>query len=324
MARTRTTVVPAVDADAKSHPGQPTITTVQQALHHFLTAEVAARRYTPTTRRTYTQSLSAFVATLPAALPSQQLTLSQVKAYLAALDTRGVSSATTHRHLAAIKTFVRFLEEAEPKLPPLSARITLPRVERREPRYLTTVEYQALLREASTHPRDAALLELFLQTGLRLGELVGLTLDAVTLPPKPRRGTHGIHGTEAWSGTLRIQRKRRKVQYLPLNTRACQRLAAYLQVRPAVDDPHLFLSKYRTPLSSRSVQKAFKKYAQAAGVAWAHPHTLRTTFITHHIASGSPITDIRDMVGHENLATTNAYAGLVKSSQLRSMQEHAL
>ncbi|MGH2501737.1 MAG: site-specific integrase, partial [Ktedonobacterales bacterium] len=63
---------------------------------------------------------------------------------------------------------------------------------------------------------------------------------------------------------------------------------------------------------------------QAAGVAWAHPHTLRTTFITHHIASGSPITDIRDMVGHENLATTNAYAGLVKSSQLRSMQEHAL
>ncbi|MGH2502337.1 MAG: tyrosine-type recombinase/integrase, partial [Ktedonobacterales bacterium] len=151
---------------------------------------------------------------------------------------------------------MRFLEEVEPQLPPLSARIDLPRVERREARYLTTVEYQALLREASTHPRDAALLELFLQTGLRLSELVGLTLDALTLPPKPKRGADR---TEAWSGTLRIQRKRRKVQYLPLNTRACQRLAAYLQVRPAVDDPHLFLSKYRTPLTSRSVQKAFKK-----------------------------------------------------------------
>lgn len=71
-------------------------------------------------------------------------------------------------------------------------------------------------------------------------------------------------------------------------------------------------------------QKVFKHYALAAGVAWAHPHTLRTTFITHHIASGSPITDIKEMVGHENLATTNVYAGLVKSSQRHSMQEHAL
>jgi site-specific recombinase XerD len=75
---------------------------------------------------------------------------------------------------------------------------------------------------------------------------------------------------------------------------------------------------------SRSVQKVFKKYTTAAGAAWVHPHTLRTTFITHHIASGSPITDIKEMVGHENLATTNVYAGLVKSSQRKSMQEHAL
>ena len=295
--------------------------TVQQALTVFLTREVAARSYASATRRTYTHDLREFLRTLPEDTLTEQLSLAQVKQYLATLDQRGLSSATKRRKMAALKSFIRFLEEEEPPLlsPSFSRKIPLPQVERREPRYLSKVEYQAVLREASTHSRDAAMLEVFLQTGMRLSELVGLRIEDVELPEKPKRAS----GSE-WTGTLRVQRKRRKVQYLPLNARACQRLQAYLKVRPSTDDPHVFLTKYRTPITSRSVQKVFKKYAEAAGVSWAHPHTLRTTFITHHIANGSPITDIKDMVGHENLATTNVYAGLVKSSQRKSMQDHAL
>jgi site-specific recombinase XerD len=298
--------------------------TTQQALDLFLTREVAARNYTASTRRTYAHDLGEFLRSLPDDTPADCLTLAQVKQYLAVLDPRGLSSATKHRKLAALKTFIRFLEEDEPPLlhVPFSAKIPLPHVERREPRYLSKVEYQAVLREASSHPRDAAMLEVFLQTGIRLSELVGLTLDDVELPEQPKRSTG--EGARAWGGTIRVQCKRRKVQYLPLNARACQRFQAYLKARPATNEIHVFLTKYRTPITSRSVQKVFKTYAMAAGVAWAHPHPLRTTFITHHIASGSPITDIKEMVGHENLATTNVYAGLVKSSQRKPMQEHAL
>lgn len=294
--------------------------TMQQALDRFLTYEAAARNFTASTRTTYTYDLRAFLAASPDCLTPGQLNLATVKQYLVALDQRGLSSATKHRKLAVIKSFMAFLEAEEPPLVPVpfAARIPLPRVERREPRYLSKEEYQALLREAASHPRDAAILEVLLQTGIRLQELVNLTHDDVELPVKPKRAT------EVWEGSMRVQRKRRKVQYLPLNARACQKLQAYLKVRPVAGSRALFLTKYRTPMTSRSVQKALKKYAQAAGIPWAHPHTLRTTFCTHHIANGSPITAIKEMVGHENLATTNVYAGLVKSTQRKAMQEHAL
>jgi site-specific recombinase XerD len=131
--------------------------TTRQALDLFLTREVATRNYSPTTRRTYVHDLQEFLRSLPDDMPTDQLALAQVKQYLATLDRRGLSSATKHRKLAAVKTFIRFLEEDEPPLlaTPFSVKIPLPTVERREPRYLSKVEYQAVLREASDHPRDA-------------------------------------------------------------------------------------------------------------------------------------------------------------------------
>src|SRR5512138_3125584 len=175
------------------------------------------------------------------------------------LDERGLKGSTRHRKVAAIKTFLRYLER-EGALPTnFSSRIGWPEVARDEPRALSVPEYTALLREAGHHPRDAAILELLLQTGIRLAELTALSVADVTLPTKP--SSDPVHGY----GLLRVHRKGRRLQELILNYKACRALKAYLRVRPPVAPTEaLFLTKYTAPMTPRSVQKLMKKYACAA------------------------------------------------------------
>src|SRR5512144_2791978 len=147
-----------------------------------------ARNLSPQTRRGYTYDLTEWVATTAPSSPVAALSTDAISHYLSGLDDRGLKGSTRHRKVAAIKTFLRYLER-EGALPvDFSSRITWPEVQRDEPRALSQPEYTALLREAGHHPRDAAILELLLQTGIRLAELTALTVEDVSLPatqPRP-------------------------------------------------------------------------------------------------------------------------------------------
>jgi integrase/recombinase XerD len=193
-----------------------------------------------------------------------------------------------------------------------------PKVSRDEPRSLSEAQYTALLREASYSARDFAMLELLLQAGIRLSELTGLALEDITLPEKPRNdATSGY-------GLIRVRRKGGKEQELIINYKACRAIAAYLKVRPKSDYPNVFLTKYITPMTNRSVQKAFKKYATVAKVPWAHVHSFKTPHITQHLAHKTDIKTVMVNAGHRSLKTTQYYADLVKEAQIRAMQENAL
>src|SRR5512135_2576489 len=197
------------------------------AVTRFCEVEMPARNLSPETRRGYAYDLSEWVATTPSSLSVAALSTDVIARYLSTLDARGLRGATRHRKVAAIKTFLRYLER-EGALPvDFSARISWPEVARDEPRALSVPEYTALLREAGHHPRDAAILELLLQTGIRLAELTALTVEDVTLPVKP--SLDPIHGY----GLLRVHRKGRRLQELILNYKACRALKAYLRERPA-------------------------------------------------------------------------------------------
>src|SRR5512142_1418828 len=287
------------------------------ALRRFCEVEMPARNLSPETRRGCAYDLSEWVATTPSSLSVAALSTDVIARYLSTLDARGLRGATRHRKVAAIKTFLRYLER-EGALPvDFSARISWPEVARDEPRALSVPEYTAL-REAGHHPRDAAILELLLQTGIRLAELTALTVDDVSLPAKP--SLDPVNGF----GLLRVRRKGRRLQELILNYKACRALMAYLRGRPEAATPALFLTKYSAPMTHRSVQKLMKKYATAAGIGWAHVHTLRTTHITEHIARRTDIKTVQGNAGHASLATTNFYARYVKEAQIRAMQENAL
>lgn len=291
--------------------------TLQEAFTAFCEVYMRNRNFSMVTRTGYRYDLSEWLAHTQITYV-HEISSQAIHHYLSLLDLKGLKGSTRHRKVAAIKTFLTFLEEQHVLPKDFSHKLIWPEVTRDEPRALSTAEYTAILREVAHDPRDSAMFELLLQTGIRLSELTALTLDDVTLPAKPSNDP--VTGY----GLLRVKRKGRRLQELILNYKACRAVKNYLKVRPKSSSSALFLTKYGEPMTNRSVQKAFKKYATAAGVAWAHIHTLRTTHITHHIANKTDIKTVQGNAGHLNLATTNYYASYVKEAQIRAMQEHAL
>jgi len=178
--------------------------------------------------------------------------------YAGDLERRGLSRSSCNRKVDAIKTFFRFLAEqeivaydpAEQLIPPLAIE--------REPRILTEDEYQRLIATCAHHPRDHTIIVLYLQTGIRLSELVRLKLTDIELP-------QDISQDAEQSGFARITRSNGRTERIPLNYKACQPLIAYLTDRPASPYPTLFLNRFDAPLSKRRVQYLVQEYLEHNG-----------------------------------------------------------
>ena len=123
---------------------------------------------------------------------------------------------------------------------------------------------------------------------------------------------------------MRVQRKGGKVERIPLNYKACQALAAYLKVRPKVEHDGLFITKFKTRMTTRSVEYMVTKYLVETGIHNASVHTLRHTMATHHVARGTDLKTVQVTLGHASLATTAIYVSLSKRAQKKALQEHAL
>jgi len=292
--------------------------TLEQAFEKFRTIYLPAQYASEVTRRGYIYDVQEWLEQVQTTYVDE-LDLDSVQLYFVSGRNLERKGSTRQRKVAAVKAFFHYLEKTLKILPAdFSARLIWPKVTKDEPRALNKTQYQAILREAAHDARDSAMLELLLQTGIRLSELTGLTLADVDLPKRPSPDL------ATGFGFIRVRRKGGKTQELALNYKACRAMSAYLRVRPKSDYPNFFLTKYKTPMTNRSVEKAFKKYARAADVPWAHVHTFRTTHITQHIASGTDIKTVQTNAGHTSLKTTNYYADLVKEAQIKAMQEHAL
>jgi site-specific recombinase XerD len=247
----------------------------------------------------------------------EQVDLAALERYQAEMDKRGYQASTRNRKTYAIKTFFKYLQRQGAVAHNAASQLVAPQPKKREPRFLSEEEYKALLRACSHHPRDAAIVELFLQTGMRLSELANLTLNDVELPRKISRAPDAI-------GTVRVTRKRGKVQTIPLNYKACQALKTWLSVRPNVDTRALFVTKFRTSMSRRAIQYTIEKYLDLAKISNASVHTLRHTMATHHVAKGTDLKTIQETLGHESLETTTIYVALAKQAQRKALQENAL
>ena len=119
-------------------------------------------------------------------------------------------------------------------------------------------------------------------------------------------------------------RKGGKVDTIPLNYKACQAITAWRKVRPNVDHDGLFVSKFKTLLTPRSIQYTVAKYMKEAHISGASVHTLRHTMATHHAARGTDLKTIQETLGHASLETTTIYVSLAKKAQRKALQEHAL
>lgn len=297
------------------------VATVREAIALFETVGMPARNLSTRTREEYSRDLSELASFLETRGVTRLATVSlaHLQAFQAWMDASGFVSATRRRKTHTAKSFFRFLYEHGITGDHLASRLIPPRSTRREPRFLSEDEYRALLRACSHHPRDAALIELFLQTGLRLAEVARLRTVDVELPSRVSAEPDSV-------GLAHVVRKGGTQDSIPLNFKACRALKTWLAARPASPNAgdSLFVSKFGRPLSKRAIQATVAKYLAEAGIHGASVHSLRHTMATHHIARGTDLKTVQETLGHASLSTTALYVSLAKQAQKRALQEHAL
>jgi integrase/recombinase XerD len=242
----------------------------------------------------------------------EDIDIDVVQHHLVSLREAGLSVATIARHLAAIKMFLRYLFTEKVLARDVTTLIETPRKWHNLPTTLHYREVEALLaapdEAGEFYLRDKAILETLYACGLRVSELVELTLDRLNLE----------------IGYVRVIGKGRKERIVPLGSAALAALKDYLTLlRPqlvrAAGCPAVFLSRTGKPLDRSAVWRMVRKCAQDAGIAkGVSPHTLRHCFATHLLQGGADLRIVQELLGHANVVTTQIYTH-VDESRLKSI-----
>jgi len=245
-----------------------------------------------------------------------------VREYMNWMYDRRLEKVYIARRLSSLRTFFKFCvrEKYVNKNP--AKLVNAPKIPKRVTPVLTPTELNALLdnlggageksrrrRRLTKHSehdtrillqRDRAILELLYASGLRVSEIVGLTVGNVDRPGQ----------------MVRVLGKGRKERVVPFGSKASAALDAYWPVRdevlahPRVKPDHeaVFLNQWGGRMTTRSVRALVKKYARLANVNLdLHPHSLRHAFATHLLADGADLRAIQELLGHVSLSTTQRY-----------------
>lgn len=223
----------------------------------------------------------------------------ELDAFLKKLAADSYTPKSISRKINSIKTFFRFLKTTGIVASDPAIEIEHPRYEVKPPRILSKIEYRALRDACRGDLRIYAIVELFLQTGIRIGELANLKtsdLDGAALHIAAQEG--------------------HEERTVPLNKAAKEALDHYLATRNKdASSASLFITKTGRPLLIRNIRTAIDRYFRIAGIEGAKVNDLRHTFIAHHLMAGTPITTLSKLVGHKRLSTTERYLELVKDKQ---------
>jgi integrase/recombinase XerC len=228
-----------------------------------------------------------------------EISRDELDAFLKKLASDSYTPKSISRKINSIKTFFRFLKASGIITSDPAIEIEHPKYEVKPPRILSKIEYRALRDACRGDLRIYAIVELFLQTGIRIGELANLTVDDV----KPLE----LHISAQEGHAERM---------VPLNKAAKEALDRYLEVRGTNGtSKSLFITKTGRPLLIRNIRTAIDRYFRIAGIEGAKVNDLRHTFIAHHLMAGTPITTLSKLVGHKRLSTTERYLELVKDQK---------
>src|SRR6266480_7306680 len=234
-----------------------------------------------------------------------QVTRGHVNEYLAYLSSLGRSGVTRARKLAALKSFFSFLKDENLVSSSPADTIHMPNKERKRKVVLRTDEYSRMLSEAGGNPRDFSILQVFLQAGIRVSELVAITLEDLDIQ----------------NHVLKVHGKGNKERDIPLEKKSVQALKSYLSVRPESQDRHLFLNYSNDGLSIRGVRKVVDKYLKKAGITkQISCHGLRRTFGSAKAGKGMNAFQLQKLMGHERITTTIAYVEIGQEELRRAME----
>lgn len=219
-----------------------------------------------------------------------EVSTEDIQAFLAKLSNEGYTPKSVSRKINSTRTFYRFLKVNEYVTDDPSLLVSHPKYQLAPPRILTLTEYRALRDAARNDARMFAVIELLLQTGIRIGELANLRLsdilkDALHIAPFEKHEERNV----------------------PLNKSAQEALNKYLNVRPKVTDNHVFVTKSGKPFLIRNIRTAVERYFRLAEIKGAKVNDLRHTFVAHHLKHGVSLVMLSKVLGHKRISTTERY-----------------
>lgn len=232
---------------------------------------------------------------------ANHITHRQVRYWLSSIISQGFTPRSANRKLSSLRTFFRYLQrEGVVKTNPLT-RIIPPKSGKRLPSFVGESEMTELLdterfNDDYAGVRDQLILELFYFTGMRLSELVGLTVDKIDFS----------------SQTIKVLGKGNKERILPMHPELSKLISEYLIVRDEINlnkfEKTLFLTEKGKPIYPKLVYRIVRaNLSNVTTLEKKSPHVLRHTFATHLLNHGAELNAIKDLLGHANLSATQVY-----------------
>ena len=278
----------------------------------YLTHLDKERNVSPHTLKAYARDCSEFIEFLAEYYGGEPWSWNGVdrltmRGFMARLTKRGLSKRSVARALAAVRGLYRYLADNEMVEVNPARAVGTPKAERHLPGYLDRSQIDALFRlvEARaggnfTDVRNAAILEVFYSTGMRLSELQGLN----------RADIDGV------SQQVKVRGKGRKERIVPLGDHATRALRSYerkrdelaVALRGKIDKAAVFLGRTGKRLTTRGVQKIVGEYLDAvAAESGLSTHSLRHSFATHLLDGGADLRAVQELLGHASVSTTQIY-----------------
>ena len=230
-----------------------------------------------------------------------------------------LSDSSVRRKIVTLKIFYEYLsEEGKTEASPFRKLKFRFRQEKKLPKTLSVAEVQKLLksleRENRTEfakrqaVRDAALIDLLISTGIRIGEAAAITLGDIISSER----TVLIHG------------KGRKQRLIYISSPVTwERLKTLIKERANSKDAHLFVNRYGEPISLHGIEDVYKRYAHAAKInPRSTPHYLRHTFATNLLANGADLCSVQEILGHASVATTQIYTEVTVNRKKQVLKKY--
>ncbi|MBI2852782.1 MAG: tyrosine recombinase XerC [Chloroflexi bacterium] len=284
-----------------------------------------ARNASTYTVRNYASDLESFRIFLreEGVTSLDQVDRKTLRNYLSHLGKRGFVRRSIVRKLSAVRSFYRYLMGEDLVTTNPAKGMSMPRLERTLPAFLTVREAASLVEAPSPatpatrrdtsrsqelaialSQRDAALLELLYASGLRVSEVVGLKVENIDMETREVRVVSG---------------KGAKDRIALIGEPSAQALAVYLgdgriKLLGRRGNNALFVNRYGGQLTARTIQELLIKYANSMRLGQkVHPHLLRHTFATHMLNGGADLRVVQELLGHASLSSTQVYTHVSKS-----------
>jgi integrase/recombinase XerC len=242
-----------------------------------------------------------------------------LRAFIGFLLDEGFGHRSVARKIASLRSFFKYLRrhkivEGNPALV-----LITPKVGKRLPMFLDELSMRKLLLSSDqTGPnqkRDLAIIELFYNTGIRLSELINLTLNDL----------------KQEEGLVKVKGKGRKERFVPVGKKALSVINEYLATRRDFlltsqrthNEQFLFVTGKGRKLYPQAVGRIVRKYIEAVSeIEKKSPHVLRHTFATHLLNHGADIRAVKELLGHESLSTTQVYTH-VSTTRMKKVYEES-